>query len=77
MKYFVLESAIADGAQANAVTVKENYNDARMLWHQIRASQFANGAVTYGIACILDETGRLYESEYHGFAAIPTEPVEP
>ena len=77
MKYFVLESAIADGNQANAVTVKENYNDARMLWHQIRASQLTNGAVTYGIACILDETGRLYESEYHGDANITENAIEP
>lgn len=66
MKYFVYEVSVADGAMATQITPKDNYNEARMLWHQIRASQLANNKVTYGLAMIVDETGRKYESEYHG-----------
>lgn len=66
MKYFVFESAIVNNAQANGVTVKDDYNSARMAFHQIRASQLANSSVTYGSAMVMDETMRMYMSEYHG-----------
>lgn len=66
MKYLVIESAIANKQQANAVTVKDDYNSARMVFHQIRASQLANTSVTYGSAMVVDETMRVYLSEYHG-----------
>lgn len=66
MKYFVFESAIVNNAQANGVTVKDDYNSARMVFHQIRASQLANTNVTYGSAMVVDETMRVYLSEYHG-----------
>lgn len=70
VKYLVIESSSVNGAMANAVTVKESYDEARMLWHQVRASQLANSNVTYGLAMIVDETGRLYENEYHGSTAV-------
>lgn len=66
MKYLVIESAVADGARANAVTVKDTYNDARMLFHQIRASQLANESVTYGMAMIVGDDTRVFDKEYHG-----------
>ena len=37
-----------------------------MVFHQIRASQLANTSVTYGSAMVVDETMRVYLSEYHG-----------
>ncbi len=70
MKYFVLESAIVDGSQANALTVKDDFNEARMLFHQIRAAALANLNVTYAISMIIDDEGRVYESEYHGTTQI-------
>lgn len=66
MKYLIIESAIVNNAQANGVTVKDDYNSARMVFHQIRASQLANTNVTYGSAMVVDETMRVYLSEYHG-----------
>lgn len=37
-----------------------------MVFHQIRVSQLANTSVTYGSAMVVDETMRVYLSEYHG-----------
>ena len=34
MKYLIIESAIANKQRANAVTVKDDYNSARMVFHQ-------------------------------------------
>lgn len=72
MKYLIIESAIVNNAQANGVTVKDDYNSARMAFHQIRASQLANTNVTYGCAMVVDETMRVYESEYHGSSEPPS-----
>lgn len=57
MKYYVFETAIADGQQANMITVKEDRTDALMLFHQIRASAYANPAVTYSLTMVLDYWG--------------------
>lgn len=73
MKYLVIESAIVNKQQANAVTVKDDYNSARMVFHQIRASQLANTNVTYGCAMVVDETMRVYLSEYHGISEESTQ----
>lgn len=73
MKYLVIESAIANKQRANAVTVKDDYNSARMAFHQIRASQLANTNVTYGCAMVVDETMRVYLSEYHGISEESTQ----
>ena len=75
MKYFVLEAAIVNyGQLANAVTVKDSYNEARMLFHQVRASQLANTEVTYGSCAIIDEQGRVYENEFNGSTSAQPEP---
>ena len=57
MKYYVFETAIADGQQANMITVKEDRTEALMLFHQIRASAYANPAVTYSLTMVLDYWG--------------------
>jgi hypothetical protein len=66
--FFVFESSIVNGAQANGVTVKATRDEARMLWHQIRASQLANENATYSIAIIFDENGSVIASEKTGEA---------
>ena len=65
MKYFVLETATVNGQQASAVTMKENYEEALMLYHQIRASSLANKNVSYALAQLIDEHGAVYQVEYH------------
>ena len=57
MVYYVFETAIANGQQANMITVKEDRTDALMLFHQIRASAYANPAVTYSLTMVLDYWG--------------------
>ena len=46
MKYFVLEITTANGATAKAVTEKANLDEAKMLFHQVMASAYANDKVT-------------------------------
>lgn len=57
MVYYVFETAIANGQQANMITVKEDRIEALMLFHQIRASAYANPAVTYSLTMVLDYWG--------------------
>ena len=57
MKYYVFETSIANGQQASAITVKEDRIDALMLFHQIRASAYANPSVTYSLTMVLDYWG--------------------
>lgn len=66
MKYFILESSVVNGQMANGVTVKDDINSARMVFHQIRASQLANSKVTYGFAIAIDEESNVIEKEMHG-----------
>ena len=63
MTYFVFETATVDGTRANAVTVKEKYEDALMLFHQIRASVLANPKVTYSLTMVIDEQGSVIHQE--------------
>lgn len=56
-KYYVFETAITDGQQANMITVKEDRIEALMLFHQIRASCLANSAVSYSLTMVLDYWG--------------------
>ena len=74
MKYFVIESSITNNVMANAVTAKDDLNEARMVFHQIRGSALANPEVTYNLAQVIDETGRVHLTEYHGQAVINPEP---
>ena len=66
MVYYVLESAVADGARSKAVHVKETYDGARMLFHQVRASALANANVTYSLAMVIGENGEVFDREWHG-----------
>ena len=63
MTYFVFETSTVNGQMANAVTVKENYKEALMLFHQIRASVLANANVTYSLTLIIDEQGNVIHKE--------------
>lgn len=60
MKYYVFETETANGQQAFLTTPKENLDDAKMLYHQILASAYANQAVTYALVMIIDEGGGVY-----------------
>ena len=62
-KYYVFETAIANGKQATATTIKDNWEEALMLFHQIRASCFANKAVTYSLTILMDEWGNILQKE--------------
>ena len=77
MVYYVLESAVADGARAKAVHVKETYDGARMLFHQVRASALADANVSYSLAMVIGENGEVFDREWHGHLAgeQPDEPV--
>ena len=72
MKYFVLETIVDENDNIGSlVTPKDTLNDARMLFHQIRASQFANKTLKYAFSCILDERGGSWASEYNGSTEEP------
>ena len=63
MTYFVFETSTVNKKRANAITVKESYNDALMLFHQIRASVLANQNVTFSLTMIIDEQGNVINKE--------------
>lgn len=63
MTYFVFETSTINGNRANAVTVKNTYKEALMLFHQIRASVLANANVTYSLTLIIDEQGNVIHKE--------------
>lgn len=58
MKYYVIEISTTAEGTAKAVTEKQDYNEAKMLYHQILASMMANTNVTEGICTIIDSDGR-------------------
>lgn len=66
MTYFVFETATVDGQRANAVTVKDDYSEALMLFHQIRASVLANPKVTFSLTMVIDEQGSVIHQESSG-----------
>ena len=66
MRYYVFETAVADGSQAFATTPKDDYNEALMLFHQIRASVLANKNVTYSLTMIIGESGHVIQTEGSG-----------
>lgn len=63
--YFVIEVSKVNDQYIKVVTEKENYNEALMLFHQIRSSQFANVNVKYGMAMVTDEVGYVSAKEHH------------
>jgi len=62
-RYFVLEITTADGATAKAVHEKATMDEARMLFHQILASAYANDKVTYALVQIISDKGFCVVSE--------------
>ena len=57
MKYFVLEITTANGATAKAVTEKANLDEAKMLFHQVMASAYANDKVTFALCMVINDKG--------------------
>lgn len=57
MRYFVVEISTANGATAKAVTEKATLDEAKMLFHQIMASAYANDNVTYALCMIINDKG--------------------
>ena len=58
MKFYVVEISTTAEGTAKAVTEKADFNEAKMLYHQILASMMANANVTTGICTIIDGEGR-------------------
>ena len=75
-KYYVFETAIANGQQANMITVKEDRMEALMLFHQIRASSLANPAVSYSLTMVLDYWGNEVIKESYQRPDPEPEPTE-
>lgn len=58
MKYFVLEVSTTDyETYAKGVTEKDDLYEAKMLFHQIMASAYANPSVLYAMAIVINEYG--------------------
>lgn len=58
MKFYVVEISTTAEGTAKAIAEKEDFNEARMLYHQILASMMANTNVTEGICTIIDSNAR-------------------
>ena len=56
-RYFVLEITTTADGTAKVVTEKSTEKEARMLFHQIMSSAYANEAITYALCEIIDERG--------------------
>ena len=59
MKYFVIEIVTASGSTAKQITEKDNIDSAKMLYHQVLASAYANENVSYAMSMIVDYNGRI------------------
>lgn len=55
--FYVFETETVKGQQAIATTKKESREEAKMLFHQILASAYANENLTDALVIILDENG--------------------
>ncbi len=66
MRYYITETADAGSGLATATHVRESYNEARMLFHQVRASALANAGVVYSLCVVFDEKGDVYDREWSG-----------
>lgn len=64
-KYYVVETSVTSTGQANAVTVKDTFAEAQMLYHQTRASALANEGVTYSMCAVLDCYGNVLLREHN------------
>ena len=57
MSFSVIEIITTTSGVATNVTLKESENDARMLYHQILTSAYANPDVTEGLVMIIFSDG--------------------
>ena len=74
MLYYVFETSITNGQQANMITVKNDRIEALMLFHQIRASAYANPNVSYSLTMVLDYWGNeVIKESYQRPEPEPTE----
>jgi hypothetical protein len=65
MKYYVIESYTTDGTTfANAITTKDTYDEAVMVFHQVRASALANDSVKYNLTMVIDQSGAVIRLEH-------------
>ena len=68
MKYQVTQSITTAEGTANAISIHEGDgkvpDSAKMEFHQILASAYANPAVTEATVTIMDVYGRQYNKEY-------------
>lgn len=62
-KYFVLEITTVNGATAKAIWEQPTLDAAKMQFHQIMASAYANENCTYALAQIIDDRGFCLVSE--------------
>lgn len=56
-RYFVIEITTTADGTAKAIHEKESEAAARMVYHQIKASAYANDKVTFALCQIVDENG--------------------
>ena len=62
-KYFVLEITTVNGTTAKAVWEQPTLDAAKMQFHQIMASAYANENCTYALPQIIDDWGSCQVSE--------------
>lgn len=54
-RYFVIEISTTDAGTATQITEKATIEDAKMLYHQILASIYANKNVTFAICMVIND----------------------
>lgn len=57
MKYYVLEITTVNGATTKGVWEQDTIENAKMQFHQILASAYANPNLTYALVQIIDDRG--------------------
>lgn len=63
MRFFVTEISSTEGGTASAVHSALSLDNAKMLYHQILASAYANVNVYYALVTIMDEFGNIIEKD--------------
>ena len=78
MEYYVMEAVkIVDQATATNVTVKDNEKEARMLFHQILSSAYANADLESVVCEITNQYGgRIDVENWHAPEPAPEPDVE-
>ena len=76
MKYFVLEITTVNGTTAKALWEQETLDAAKMQFHQIMASAYANADCSYALAQIIDDRGFCQITERKPTYTEPDETTE-